>query len=37
MNLTVTVDYMKNCAKKLIYTNLYWINTLILRQKQGII
>ena len=36
MNLTVTVDYMKNGAKNLIYANFDWINTLILRQKQGV-
>ncbi|MGP8321007.1 MAG: IS1634 family transposase, partial [Methanosarcinaceae archaeon] len=36
MNLTVTVDNMKNGAKNFIYANFDWINTLILRQKQGI-
>jgi transposase len=33
LNLTVTVDYMKNKAKRYIYANFDAINTLILRQK----
>ena len=33
-NLTVTVDYMKNKAKRYIYANFDAINTLILRQKK---
>lgn len=36
LNLTVTVDRMKNCVKNYIYANFDPINTLILRQKQGI-
>ena len=36
MNLTVTVDYMKNGVKNLIYANFDTINTLILGQKYGI-
>ena len=36
MNLTVTVDKMKNGAKNLIYANFDWINTLILGYKPGI-
>lgn len=36
MNLTVTVDYMKNGVKKFIYANFDQINTLILRQRHGI-
>jgi len=35
LNLTVTVDFMKNQAKKYIYANFDAINTLILRQKWG--
>jgi len=33
LNLTVTVDYMKNKVKRYIYANFDAINTLILRQK----
>ncbi len=36
MNLTVTVDYLKNGVKKFIYANFDAINTLILGQKCGI-
>ncbi len=36
MNLTVTVDYMKNGMKNMIYANFDQINSLILRQIQGI-
>jgi len=36
MNLTVTVDYMKNGVKNMIYANFDSINSLILRQIQGI-
>jgi transposase len=33
LNLTVTVDFMKNGSKKYIYANFDAINTLIVRQK----
>ena len=36
MNLTVTVDYLKNGVKNMIYANFDPINSLILRQIQGI-
>jgi len=36
MNLTVTMDYMKNGVKNMIYANFDPINSLILRQIQGI-
>ena len=36
MNLTVTIDYMKNGVKNMIYANFDLINSLILRQIQGI-
>jgi len=36
MNLTVTVDYMKNGVKNMIYANFDPINSLNLRQIQGI-
>lgn len=36
MNLTVTIDYMKNGVKNMIYANFDSINSLILRQIQGI-
>ena len=36
MNLTVTVDYMKNGVNNLIYANFDMINTLILGNNTGI-
>jgi len=36
MNLTVTMDYMKKGVKNMIYANFDPINSLILRQIQGI-
>jgi transposase len=36
MNLTVTLNHMKNGTKNLIYANFDSINTLILGQKSGI-
>jgi len=36
INLTVTMDYMKNGVKNMIYTNFDPINSLILRQIDGI-
>ena len=36
LNLTVTVDYIKNGTKNFIYANFDPMNTLILRGKQGI-
>ena len=36
MNLTVTIDYLKNTVKNVIYANFDQINTLILRQRHGI-
>jgi transposase len=35
LNLTVTVDFMKDRSKKYIYANFDAINTLILRQKRA--
>ncbi|MDF1532844.1 MAG: IS1634 family transposase, partial [ANME-2 cluster archaeon] len=35
MNLTVTVDYMKNGMKNMIYANFDAINTLILGDNPG--
>ncbi len=36
MNLTVTVEKLKNLKKRKIYSNFNWINELILIKKQGI-
>ncbi len=36
MNLTVTLDYMKSGVKNMIYADFDPINSLILRQIQGI-
>jgi transposase len=36
MNLTVTMDYIKNGAKNIIYANFDTINSLILKKIQGI-
>jgi hypothetical protein len=36
MNLTVTVEKLKNLKKRKIYSNFDWINELILIKKQGI-
>jgi len=36
INLTVTMDYMKNGVINMIYTNFDTINSLILRQIEGI-
>ena len=36
MNLKVTMDYMKNGVKNIIYANFDTINSLILKKMQGI-